>query len=141
MPEEKKPEHIYERKVHYYETDKMGIVHHSNYIRWFEEARVDYMEKRGFSYQRMESAGVMIPVLSVECQYKLPARFGQTVLIHARIEEFKGTRLNVSYEITDKETGELLATGRTAHCFVDAISFRPIRPEKTDPQMAQIFRN
>ena len=52
----------YIRKVQYYETDRMGIVHHSNYIRWFEEARIFYMEKMGYSYSEMEKTGIMIPV-------------------------------------------------------------------------------
>ena len=76
-----KPDEIYERKVMYYETDRMRIVHHSNYIRWFEEARLYYMEKRGLPYEKMEENGVMIPVLSVDCRYHVPVKFGQTVLI------------------------------------------------------------
>ena len=59
-----------EHKVQYYETDGMGIVHHSNYIRWFEEARVDLLEQLGFGYDRIEAAGYSGPVLEVSCQYK-----------------------------------------------------------------------
>lgn len=60
----------YDHKVQYYETDGMGIVHHSNYIRWFEEARVDLLEQLGFGYDRIEEAGYSGPVLEVSCQYK-----------------------------------------------------------------------
>ena len=60
----------YTRKVYYYETDRMGIVHHSNYIRWFEESRIYFLEKAGFPYEKMEETGVMIPVLSAACEYK-----------------------------------------------------------------------
>ena len=129
----------YERTAHYYELDAMGIVHHSNYIRWFEEVRVAYMTDRGYPYSRMESEGVMIPVLAVDCKYKIPVKFGQTVIIRGKIDLFDGLRLNVSYEITDKETGKLHVTGHTEHCFVKADSFRPVRLNKTHPEMAEIF--
>ncbi|HJB35179.1 MAG TPA: acyl-CoA thioesterase, partial [Candidatus Blautia merdipullorum] len=59
----------YEHKTQYYETDQMGIIHHSNYIRWFEEARVDFMDRCGFSYAQMEKDGLISPVLSVSCEY------------------------------------------------------------------------
>ena len=68
-----------EHKVQYYETDGMGIVHHSNYIRWFEEARVDLLEQLGFGYDRIEAAGYSGPVLEVSCQYKTMSKFGETV--------------------------------------------------------------
>ena len=129
----------YERVPFYYETDKMGIVHHSNYIRWFEEVRVAYMAGRGYPYSRMEDEGVMIPVLGVECKYKIPVKFGQPVLIRGQIELFDGLRLNVSYEIVDKKTGKTHVTGRSEHCFVDAKTFRPLRLNKSHPEMAEIF--
>ncbi len=129
----------YERSPFYYETDKMGIVHHSNYIRWFEVVRVAYMADRGYPYSRMEAEGVMIPVLGVECKYKIPVKFGQTVLIRGGIELFDGLRLNVAYEIYDKETEKLCITGRSDHCFVNAENFRPLRLNKTHPEMAEIF--
>ena len=134
-----KPEYYYERKVNYYETDKMGIVHHSNYIRWFEEARVEYMEARGYTYSKMESEGVMIPVLYADCRYRTPARFGQTVVIHVWVEKFEGAKMDGAYEVNDKETGQLIVTGHTGHCFVDAVSFRPLRIRKAHPEMAAIF--
>lgn len=129
----------YERKPFYYETDQMGIVHHSNYIRWFEEVRIAYMSDRGYPYSRMESEGVMIPVLAVECRYKIPVKYDQPVIIRGGIELFDGLRLNVSYEITDKENGKLHVTGRSEHCFVNAENFRPLRLNKTHPEMAEIF--
>ena len=67
----------YIHKVQYYETDKMGFVHHSNYIRWFEEARLDFMDKQGFSYKSFEDLGYISPVLSAECKYKKSVRFGE----------------------------------------------------------------
>ena len=97
------------------------------------------MADRGYPYSRMESEGVMIPVLGVDCKYKIPVKFGEPVIIKGGIELFDGLRLNVAYEIYDKETGKLHVTGRTEHCFVSAGSFRPLRLNKTHPEMAEIF--
>lgn len=133
------PDEIYERKVNYYETDRMQIVHHSNYIRWFEEARLYYMERRNLPYDEMEKNGVMIPVLSVDCRYHVPVRFGQTVLVLCKIAIFTGTKLRVEYEVRDKESNVLHVTGSSEHCFVNAQTFRPLRLTKNYPEMAKIF--
>lgn len=134
-----KPRFTYDRTPHYYEIDGMRIVHHSNYIRWFEEARIQYMENKGYPYSKFEENGIMIPVLGVDCQYKSPVSYGQMVTVHAIIEEFDGVRLKVSYEIRDKETGKLHITGSSSHCFVRSDTFRPVRLQKEHPDMAEIF--
>ena len=92
----------YSRRVYYYETDKMGIVHHSNYIRWFEEARVDLIEQAGLPFQLVEEEGLMTPVLSAECEYKLPFKFGDVFIIKAYIPDFGGARFSVTYEVYDE---------------------------------------
>lgn len=61
--------HSYIHKVQYYETDQMQVAHHSNYIRWMEEARTDYLDSVGISYAEMERRGIISPVLTVSCQY------------------------------------------------------------------------
>lgn len=66
----------YLRKVQYYETDRMGITHHANYVRWMEEARIDFMEQLGFQYLQMEAQGVVSPVKKIECEYRSPCSFG-----------------------------------------------------------------
>ncbi len=65
----------YKRKAFYYETDRMDIIHHSNYVRWLEEARVDLMEQLGCPFHEIEARGIVSPVLSVETHYKYPVRF------------------------------------------------------------------
>ncbi|MGN0643320.1 MAG: acyl-CoA thioesterase [Huintestinicola sp.] len=127
----------YSRKVYYYETDKMGIVHHANYIRWFEEARVYYIEEAGLPFETVESQGVLSPVLSAECEYKLPFHFNDTFLITAAITEFGGARFAVSYIVTDPE-GIIHATGKTTHCFVDT-EMRPIRLKKNYPRIYDVY--
>ncbi|MCD7730034.1 MAG: acyl-CoA thioesterase [Oscillospiraceae bacterium] len=130
----------YERTAHYYETDKMGIVHHSNYIRWFEETRVYFLAQAGYSYEKMEENGVMIPVQSVNVQYKNAVRFGETVIIAPKVEEFNGFRLCVSYRIVGKENGDLKATGETRHFFTDT-SLKPIRTKSEYPEIYKVFHD
>lgn len=110
----------YEHKVQYYETDGMGIVHHSNYIRWFEEARVDLLEQLGYGYDRIEAEGFGSPVLEVCCKYKTMAHFGDMVSISAHIIEYNGVRMALRYEVRDAQTGELRCEGESRHCFMGA---------------------
>ena len=119
----------YTRKVNYYETDNMGIVHHSNYIRYFEEARIDALDKAGLGYAKIEQLGIFIPVLECECKYIKAASFGMTLLIYTQITAFDGTRMEMSYTVKNAENDDLLATGSTEHCFLNK-SFRPVRLKK-----------
>ncbi|HOF69442.1 MAG TPA: acyl-CoA thioesterase, partial [Ruminococcus sp.] len=77
--------YAYRRKAFYYETDKMGIVHHSNYIRWFEKSRVSLLEQAGLPFEAIEAQGVMVPVLSAECHYKFPVRFDEEFAVIPKI--------------------------------------------------------
>ncbi len=129
---------VYERKPFYYETDRMDVVHHSNYIRWFEEARIHFMEEAGYSYARIEAEGIMLPVLSAECQYRSSVRFGDTILIEASISEFNGFKMVIEYIVTDKESGELRAKGKTTHCFTDS-EMKPLRIKKSFPELYELY--
>ncbi len=131
---------LYEHRVSYYETDQMGIVHHSNYIRWFEDARVDFLEKVGFSYDKMEELGVMIVVLGASCDYKFSARFGDKVIIIPKIAEFNGFKFSVTYRVLNKIDGTLLATGETKHCFTD-LKLKPVRTKKDFPDIYKVFND
>ena len=128
------------RRVLYYETDKMAVVHHSNYLRWLEEARLDFLEQMGLPYDKMEKDGIMIPVLSASCQYKYAVRFGDTVCVKMKMEEFNGLKFRISYNVTDKETGEIRLTAETSHFFVDS-DFKPIRVKKIRPDIYDVFKN
>ena len=92
----------YEHHVKYYETDQMRIVHHSNYIRWMEEARMDMMEQMGFGYDKMEELEIISPVISVNCEYKSMVRFGETVVINGKVVSYNVVKLKFFYEMTDK---------------------------------------
>lgn len=124
---------VYERKVYYYETDRMDCVHHSNYIRWFEEARVDLMEKKGFSFRKLEAAGFVSPVLTVQAEYRSMAHFGDEVLVETRMESYSGTRVAFSYDVWDKATGALRCRGKTTHCFLNGAG-RPVSLKKAFPE-------
>lgn len=109
----------YIHNAKYYETDQMGIVHHSNYIRWMEEARMDVMSQFGISYRKMEEMGVISPVVSVACQYKDMVHFDDTVEIQITVTKYNGVKLELEYEMKDSQTGELRTTGTSTHCFLD----------------------
>lgn len=123
----------YQRKAQYYETDQMGIIHHSNYIRWFEEARIHWLEQVGLPFEILEAAGVGVPVLGVECQYKSMVRFGDVVEIHIQMPLLTRLRMTVTYQVVDKKTGELKTTGETRHCFINRDG-RPVSLEKAYPE-------
>ena len=129
----------YIHKVHYYETDKMGVVHHSNYIRWMEEARVAYLEAIGAGFAGMEARGILSPVVALECRYLRPCRFDDRVRIAVRLTEFKGVRLRVAYEMFNETSGELVFTGTSDHCFTDAEG-RLIALKKTHPDLDAALR-
>ncbi len=130
----------YLHKVCYYETDQMGFVHHANHIHWFEEARLDYLEQVEMPYSRLEAEGLFIPVLSLECQYRQPVHFGDTVEVHVNMEEFGLVRFHLNYRVLDHATGELRAQGASTHCFIDGQG-RPISLKKQDPARFQFFQS
>ena len=119
-----------ELAVRYYETDQMGIVHHSNYIRYFECGRSDMMAKYGLPIERIETEGVMLPVVAVECRYRKSAVMGDTVRIVSRIDKVPLAKLVVRNEVYNQR-GELLADGSVTLGFIDAETRHPVRcPEK-----------
>ena len=128
------------RRALYYETDQMAVVHHSNYLRWLEEARLDFLEQMGFPYDKMEEMGIMIPVLSSSCQYKYAVRFNETVCIKLHLEEFNGLKFRISYNVTDKDTGDIRLIAETAHFFVDS-NFKPIRIKYVNREIYDIFHS
>lgn len=109
----------YKHKVQYYETDRMGITHHSNYIRWMEEARVDLMEQTGWGYDKLEELGVISPVIGIECQYKKSTTFNDVIEIKANILHYNGVKLVLEYRMSQMQTGEECLIGKSEHCFLN----------------------
>lgn len=131
-------EFSFERKINYYETDRMGVVHHSNYIRFMEEARCKWLESLDMPFSLMEENGVTIPVLGVNCEYKHHVTFGDIIVVSLFVKEYSGVRMTVGYTITNKEDGKIVLTGETKHCFTDK-SLKPINLKKRAPEFSKKF--
>ena len=128
----------YKRKINYYETDKMGVVHHSNYIRYLEEARCRWLEKINVSMESLEEMGYTIPTLEVNCKYKNHVTSGDTIIIKPAIKEYNGVRMTVSYEVLDSRTGKEVIKAYTKHCFTNN-ELRPINMKKNNIQIHNSF--
>lgn len=128
----------YIRGVHYYETDQMAIVHHSNYIRWFEEARIDYMSQIGVSYGEMEKRGILIPVLSASCEYRKAISYTDKVKIVCKMVKLTQVKFQMEYEIYNDEDGSLHAIGASSHCFVDK-DLKPLSLKKKISEWYKLF--
>ena len=109
---------MYRRIVQYYETDKMGITHHSNYIRWMEEARTDFFKNIGWDYNELEKTGVICPVVGVSCDYKKTTTYEDKISIDVQIKEFRGIKLILSYVIKNETLDDVVAIGESKHCFL-----------------------
>ena len=129
----------YIHKVKYYETDKMGITHHSNYVRWMEEARMDYLYQLGYGMKKLEDEGITSPVVSVECEYKRTTTFDDAIKIDVSIEKYTGVKLSLAYVMTDTATNEIVLTARSSHCFIDTDK-RPIAVKKHFPEFDEILK-
>lgn len=128
----------YEHQVQYYETDQMGCVHHSNYIRWFEEVRSDYLRVLGMGYDKMEEAGIVSPVLTIEAAYKSMTRYGETVEIQVGIKEYNGIRIRLEYLIKDRDSKVARCIGESSHCFLDREG-KPISLKRSKPEWHEKF--
>ena len=131
----------YTHRVQYYETDKMGITHHSNYVRWMEEARIDYLDQIGWNYARLEGMGIISPVRAVECRYRAITTFNDLITIHAEIEDFNGVVLRLRYSMTN-EAGTKVFDGHSEHCFLSRegriLRLKKEFPEFHDGLMARV---
>lgn len=128
----------YIHRVQYYETDQMGVVHHSNHIRWMEEARISYLDSLGIGFVTLESRGIYSPVVGVECRYRRPAHFDERIRIQVELREYKGMHLRVEYKMIRVGDDELIATGSSTHCFTNTAG-KPIALSKTHPDIHEIL--
>ena len=128
----------YEHHAKYYETDQMGIIHHSNYIKWMEEARMDFMDQIGLNYKQMEAMEIISPVLSVSVNYRSMVHFDDVVVIETKIKKYTGIKLEVEYKMYDKETGELRTTATSSHCFLNRAG-KPISLKRSYPELDTRF--
>jgi acyl-CoA thioester hydrolase len=113
-------------RVQYYETDQMGVVHHSNYIRYFEIGRTELMRSIGLTYKRLEDSGIVMPITNIEARYFYPAYYDDVICIKSSIKEIPKARITFHYEIYN-EQGKLLITGSATLAFVNKDTGRPQR--------------
>ena len=128
---------MYTHKVQYYETDKMGITHHSNYIRWMEEARIDFLDKHGFPFEKLEQDGIVSPVLSVECSYKKVTLFPEVISIEVKVLEFKGVKLKLGYIMKNLDN-DIVCEASSVHGFLNKEGC-PIRLKKDFPEFYRVL--
>ena len=128
----------YEHKVQYYETDKMQITHHSNYIRFMEEARVDFLNRIGWGYDKMEDEGIISPVVSITCNYKKSTSFPDIVRISIRVLEMSGARLKLGYIMTVSD--QVVCTASSIHCFLSQTG-RPISLKRQYPEFYSLLES
>ena len=107
----------YRHEVRYYETDKMGITHHSNYIRIMEEARLDWMEQLGYGFDRMEAEGIVSPVVGVSCEYKKATTYKDLIEVEVKVKQISEVKLVLAY--TMRVGAKLVCTAESTHCFFD----------------------
>ena len=131
---------VYKRKINYYETDKMGVVHHSNYIRFLEEARSRWLEELNIPMEKLEEEGYTIPTLELNCKYKYHITSGDTIIIEPEITEFNGIRMTVTYKVTDEKSGKTVVEAWTKHCFTDR-TLKPINIKKKNQEIYTIFES
>ena len=104
-------------RVRYAETDRMDVVYHSNYLVWFETARIQMLDQIGMPYREIEARGLFLPVLTVSAEYKSPAHFDDHLEIHLFLKNKPRARMHFDYEV--RRGDKLLAFGYSSHGFID----------------------
>lgn len=122
----------FKRKIKYYECDRMGVTHHSNYIRIMEETRIDAMDQMGYGFEKMEAEGIVSPVVSVSVDYKRTTTFQDLIKVELKVLEMSALKLTFGY--TMKRDGKVVCTASSTHCFIGPDG-RPIVIENTHPQL------
>lgn len=115
----------------YAETDKMGIIHHSVYAIWYEQARTDFFNQIGLRYDEIEKMGIMTPLVELNCKYKRPAYYNQEVEIRTKIIEITPVKFTLEYNIYDMDEN-LINIGRTTLAWADSKTFKIINLKKNN---------
>lgn len=127
--------HRHEIRVRYAEVDRMGVVHHSMYPVYFEEARTALMRSIGQSYADLERDGFLLPLTEVSVRFVKGPRYDDVLVVESRITAFRGVRLRIDYRVYERESGALVADGHTVHAATNA----DLRPRRLPPEVAERF--
>ena len=125
----------YKHEVKYYECDRMGVTHHSNYVRFMEEARVDYLDQLGYGFEKIEADNVFSPVVSIQCDYKSPTTFKDVIDIEVFIS--KVTEMKFEFTYVMRVDDKLVCNGKSLHCFIE--NGRPVAISKRLPELYKII--
>jgi acyl-CoA thioester hydrolase len=109
--------------VRFNEADPLGIVWHGHYVRYFEDAREDFGKLHGISYLDFYRNSLAVPVVAIQCDFKKPLRYGDTIIVVTKYINTKAAKLNFNYQIFDSLNGTQIATGSSTQVFVDAKTF------------------
>ena len=126
--------HRYALRVRYGDTDQMGFAYYANYLRWFEIGRAEMLRSLGQSYRSVEEAGISLPVVEARCRYLKPARYDDALIIETSVLRLRKASVVFHYHVRREAGDELLAMGRTEHCFL-APDGRPTRA----PEFLQVL--
>lgn len=123
--------HETEIRVRYAETDKMGIVHHSNYYVWFELGRSEYCRAKGFSYLEMEDqANAQLVVAESSCRYKSPAFYEDMLTVRSNVAKVRSRSISFNYQVYRAADDTLIAVGETLHIVTDKNNKITTLPQK-----------
>lgn len=128
-------------RVRYAETDQMGVVYHANYLTWFEIGRTEMIRELGLPYRDLENRGLLLPVIDLDMNFKLPAQYDDEVLIHTRIDQYSNIRMGFEVRIERIGGGghvQLLVAGRTRHVWLNR-EWKPVRIDKAAPDLYEII--
>jgi acyl-CoA thioester hydrolase len=127
--------HKTELKVRYAETDNMGIVYYANYLVWFEVGRTEYLLAEGLDYRDVEKGGLFMAVVEAHCEYRAPARYGESVIVETRPADVKNSSLRFTYRVLRKDDQKLLCEGYTAHVLID----KQMKPRKIPEHIRKLL--
>lgn len=117
-------------RVRYNETDRMGYLHHSVYVAYFEVARTEMMRNMGITYKEMEDSGILLPVYALDISFKQPAFYDDVLTIKSMLTKIPVTKLIIEYEVINPDR-QVICTATSTNAFVSAIRRKPVRaPEE-----------
>ncbi len=121
----------YRHEIRYYECDRMGVTHHSNYVRIMEETRIDWMDRLGYGFERMEAEGIVSPVVAISVNYKHPTTFKDIVEVELKVAEMSGLKISFAYTMRVGE--KVVCTATSTHCFLE--NGRPVALAARFPEL------
>ena len=124
--------YTYIRRAQYYETDQMGIIHHSNYVKWMEEARIRFLEEMGIDYRKLEEDGIISPIVEISVNYKKTVNFDDEVKIGVFVKKYNGVRLGLGYEMRNCKDDAVCTTAYSMSCFTKDGTIVSLKKEKPE---------